>query len=259
MKRVKDMLGKAKATPEFWAGLGCLAAGVAVWVGILQFQVVLVAGVAYWCYQILRIFWDNPHDLGTKMIQCLLRLLIIISRLCLIWLVGINAQPYQAVVNTWNPDSALDFIPGVGWFFDNAAGYIIFAFFQGLELLAGLMLSNAVTFRVMMQRYRDWQATPGQDGILERAHRLLNGGDIIKVILVSIFAYIADYLFLTQANQVTRFGLIVVPAAVMIIVILFGFEVVFSIGNWLVSLEYSLLEHQANLAQQAKTQGATNE
>lgn len=253
MKQMKNMIGKAKASPEFWAGLGCLAAGVAVWLGLLQFQVVLVAGVVYWFYQILRIFWDNPHDFGTKLIQCLLRLLIIISRLCLIWLVGINAQPYQMVVSQWNPASALDLIPGVGWFFDNAAGYIIFAFFQGLELLAGLMISNAVTFKIMMERYRNWKATPGQDGLLERSHRLLNGGDIIKVILVSIFAYVADYLFLTQANQVTRFGLIVVPSVVMIIVILFGFEVVFSIGNWLASLEESLLEHQLNQARGTTT------
>lgn len=243
MKRATGVFNRVKSSPEFITGVVCLLLGIALWLGWLTFQLVLVGATVYGAFQCLVILYNNELPISTRWIQVLLRLLVIFSRICLIYLVGINAEPYRIVVSQWNPPSAFDSVDWLGTFLDNYAGYIFFALFQGFEILAGLMLADEVSFKVMLERHKKWKQQPGEDSVLHRAHRLMSGGDIIKAVGVTVIAYLADALFLASGSDAMRFGLLQVNPVILMLVILFGFEILMGVGNWLVGLERSLVEY----------------
>lgn len=194
-------------------------------------------------FQGLKLWRNNPMDAGFKVRQLLVRVLLVFIALSMAYIAGINAQPYQEIVQVWNPPSFWDRFNVLEWLFRRSFGYIIWAVFQICETLVFLLCGNKQSAQVLVKDSAEKaRAKAEPQDLIASVQRFMGAPIIAGLWLLMIVAFAGDAAILISYYPPFEMGVLNMGALATLALILIGFQVLVWVWKLVKELDERMFE-----------------
>lgn len=214
-------------------GLVSLGLAAGMFFGIIPWRVAVSVGVFFGIFQGFNLWKGNPMSPGFKMRQLLVRVMVVLAGIVLMYIAGINAEPYRIIINEWDPPSFFERFSPTDWVLRNLAGYILWGTIQLGETLVLILCSNPDSMETLIADIKAKRGDrsahkEGDDAgtkTIRSIHNTMNFPKVIGLTVLAIVAYIIDASILLNSYPPFESGVFRLQSLITFIGILVGFEV----------------------------------
>lgn len=216
-RKIKD-----KIQDPVFANAGMLLIAVGVFLGWIPPRVALAIGTAFGIYSAWGIYKNNPMSMGFKLRQLTTRVMMVLCLIFMLYIIGINAEPYRIILNNWNPPSFWDRFNVGRWLNSQIAGYVFWGIMQLGETYLSFMCADSQSLDVLIA---DIKAKQGdQSNPLGAVGKIMDAPLIFAFLGVMVFTYLIDGVILITSYPPFEMGVMQLDSLALLAAILFGFQ-----------------------------------